>query len=52
MESTTLLSLSCAVCFVIYYELAGVSFIEHLSNSTALVSRTHLTSFNLDIHTY
>lgn len=38
MESTTLLSLACVVCFVIYYELAGVSYIQHISSSTAVVS--------------
>jgi len=39
MESTTLLSLSCVVCFVIYYELAGASYIDHLSNGSAVVSQ-------------
>lgn len=39
MESTTLLSLSCVVCFVIYYELAGVSYIKHISSNNAVVSQ-------------
>ncbi|KAJ1424259.1 chloride channel [Ochromonadaceae sp. CCMP2298] len=38
MESTTILAVCAVVCFIVYYELVGESYIEELSNKGAFLS--------------
>lgn len=38
MESTIILSVSACVCFAIYYEMVGVTYLDHPNNKQVFVS--------------
>lgn len=41
MESTMILSVAAVMAFAVYYELIGVTYLEHVNSNGIYVSNTH-----------